>query len=176
MVKREINNEEYEKALADPNNIRVLNAAGVRYSGYLSQEDRDECALKALWRTMQYHQGGRGLKFTSNLHRFMTWECRLELRKLKRLKRQVRTVTLFEETTEPIRESVRASTFDEDLEHVKVRMSLLDVKQRKLVEQYYLDDMSMEEIAAANGTSKEFTRLRIHEAVSRLKYLCMKGL
>jgi RNA polymerase sigma factor (sigma-70 family) len=160
LQKRKISNEEYETALADINNIKIIQKVTSRYTNLIPQDDLKSCALHALWRALTYHDPNRGQKFTTSLWRFTEWECRRELVRQKKKKNTI--------SFSSIEFDVAADGVNEDVVHIRECLTLLPKTDREVLTQYYIDKYTMEEIGKRNGYSKEAARQKINKAVAKL--------
>ncbi len=168
--------EESKKSASD--NRNVLKSVVNRYR-QLNQDERRCCAMKAMWKCLASHEWGRQ-KLTTSLFRFANWECLNELR-LRKSQSDSR-LTLSELPL--VQRHVSIETQDgppedcEDahgrLEMIREHMARLPEKwQRTVIQQYYFENLTHEEIGFRNGGySKEKARLRLEDAMLQLRDLC----
>jgi hypothetical protein len=146
-------------------NRNVISKVGSKYSGLLTDDELKSCGLNALWRCLSYHEDGRGKKFTTSLWTFLEWEYRRELKKKKQ--KTVKTVSLSDH-------DFPLSVSNEDCLALKECIEMLDPDHKLLINQYYSENRTMEEIGRINGYSKEAARQKINKAVSQLRELYLK--
>jgi RNA polymerase sigma factor (sigma-70 family) len=188
-TRRHVTDEEYRLAYeGDPrdpasqasaaDNRNVIAAVLKTYELKLPEDSRQDCGLIALWRALQYHDPKYRQKFTTSLHRFVHWECKRELRRIygrNNSKAGRIFVPLFEETLDLRRPPVDEQR-QQNLEHVRECLDRLpEPSQRRVIEQYYFDGLTMEAVGRANGYSKEAARQKIRRAVAALKEICLAG-
>ena len=155
----------YEDALRDVSNqkvmISVINSFGIR------RDKRQEIMQAAMLRCLQKHDACRGQQFTTSLHRFTRWECQNFIRSAMRAPKMVSLVDI----PEP---AVPVHARQDEIDHIHECLTLLSRKDRVLVQQYYLDNMTLEEIGRKNHYSREAARQNLAKATSRLRRLCCR--
>lgn len=171
--RKNVTNEEFTVALADTNNTNIIRSVCNGYRNILSEDELHSCGLNALWRTLQYHRPEYNQKFTTSLYRFIDWECKREVRRVKNSRKYV-VASLSEQGYDQL------STGDlcekPEVLHLRECISLLPEEwQRTVIRQYYLDNRTMEEIGVINGYSKEAARQKINKAMASLKDICKKA-
>lgn len=165
---REVSDEELQVALKNPNNRAIIKKVGRYYRSVLSYDESYSCGLIALWKTLAKHDPNRGQKFTTSLYRFMKWEC---LRLISRSK--ANRWKLSQEITEDVlRKSNGVSNKSETLEYVREVMGYLREHDRNLINAYYVEGHTIEEIALSMEVAKESARQQLISAFDRLKELC----
>ncbi len=175
--RREISNEEFNAALANEDNIRIIRSVTSGYANVLSKEDRESCGMIALWRTLQYYQPQYNQKLTTSLVRFVRWQCDSELLRQKPKKYEFRPRIPMDQYCEEFDgEPPTMGEYAESLEHIRERMKALPEIEQLVVEQYYFKRMTMDQVGQANGYSKETAREKINKAVANLKSLCLVNL
>ena len=60
-----ISNLEYEEALKNEDNIKIINSVCRKYAKRIDREDLHRCKLIALWDAIKKYNPDRGVKFTS---------------------------------------------------------------------------------------------------------------
>jgi hypothetical protein len=88
-----VTNEEFNIALANKINQKIIKAVTHKYSKIIPPSDLEICGQHALWRCLGYHRDDKGKKFTTSLWTFTEWECNRELRKINRYK-QKKTINI----------------------------------------------------------------------------------
>lgn len=177
-AKRHVRDQEYEAALKNQDNVKVLHGVAANYRNVLSEDELRGCALKALWRALQGHRSVFGQKFTTSLHRFMRWECNREAGGRRRVvsrcpaKSRPQQVRLnIELLAEPDCRQLTAEDVEE-MDHVQTRMALLPEEHREILKQHYLDGMGINDICAARSLSREAVRRRLRRAMDALRRVC----
>lgn len=167
-VRKPVSDEQMRRALADSNNTNIIKKVLKKYIKLIHEDDLDNCGLHALWRALQYHDDAFHQKFTTSLYRFTEWECRRELRRQKNARKH--QVSLGDEIEDA--RSLRAEDQDkrhEEMTYVRECMQLLSQDQRQLVEEYFIEQWTMDEIAALHGMAKESVRQKLDWIVRRLR-------
>ncbi len=168
-MRKKVTNEQFEEAYGttdkltktQQDNRNIMRTVTSRYSALIPAEELHTCALQALWRCLSYHDDTKGQKFTTSLWRFTDWECKRELRR-KHTKKNINTVSVFDFDIEEESESPTA-------ESVRECVALLPAQHKELINQYYFENRTMEEIGRLHNYSKEAARQKIGKAVRRLQ-------
>lgn len=163
---KSITNTEYEDALANPDNRRMIRSVINRFSHILSQDILDNCALHGLWTCLQRFDPKRGT-FLGYLHNCVDWACKREVSKLAK---EHHYDELSEDipTKHPIDDSV-VSFF------AKECLSCLPSKDRRFVIAYYYHNMNYSEIARHYHCSSEWVGRRIKLALKKMKQRIENG-
>lgn len=161
----EITSKTIETAYADSDNFNIIKSVTRQYARVLTKDEQENCGLYALWHTLEKHRNDHPSKqkFTTSLWRHTHWECQTTVRQLKR------TVSLDAIGDRPARQDTEATTTARDC------LAELPKKYRRLLEQYYLQNMSLEEVGTANGFSRETARTLITRAKRKLRRLMEDG-
>lgn len=146
--------------MQNEDNQGIIRTVANKYRSILRPEELDRCGLHGLWRALQYHQDGRGQKFTTSLYRFVDWECKKELNKSNK---QKKTLSLDNIKIDP-----PYSGRSEDNEHLHECLRLLPKSESELVDMYYFRDMTLEEIGRYNKYTKEAARQKLGKAIQKL--------
>lgn len=85
MVK--INSQEFTEAYRDKNNLNIIKYVTKKFGSQLDYDTLIDCGMIGLWNCMFYHDETKS-KFTTNLYRFVMWECRRALKKLEKEKKR----------------------------------------------------------------------------------------
>lgn len=152
--------------MRNEDNQNIIKTVTNKYRAIISIDDLQRCGLHGLWRALQYHQDGRGQKFTTSLYRFVDWECKKEL---NRITKQRKNVSL-----ETIKIDVPYWGPTEDTEHLRECLKLLPKPESQLVDMYYFRDMTLEEIGRNNRYTKEAARQKLNKAVQKLTKIYTK--
>jgi len=143
----------------------------------IDRQDLDTCGLFGLWRALQYHQDGRGQKFTTSLYRFVDWECKKELKK-KQVKaggRKVRSLDADDgKKTFKIDVEDKSIAPAEEAKHLRECLRLLPKSESQLVDMYYFREMTLEQIGRQYGYTKEAARQKLNKAVEKLRKIYTK--
>lgn len=161
---RAVSDAELRQALADENNQRLIRSVTRTYARQLSEEQLENCGMHAVWRTLRKHRHDHpsGQKFTSSLYRFVHWECKKELGRV----RGRRKMTSLEVAPEPTCRAPR-----EEIAELLSCLEQLPDQQQTLLRQYYLSEMSLEKVGQLHGVSIETARLLIGRAERELRCL-----
>jgi RNA polymerase sigma factor (sigma-70 family) len=167
---KDISNETFNQAYFNQDNVALIKSVTNRYSKSLNRDVLYSCGLQGLWKCLRSHEYNHssGQKFTTSLWRFVNWECQRELRK-KMKQGNIITEADIEhdiEVTSPIP--------NPDIEHMKECLTLLPLQYRTLIQEYYLENRTMEEIGKLHNYSKEAARQKINRAVQRLQEIYFK--
>lgn len=173
MVRRTVSNEEFKKAQANKDNQNIINDCLSRYKGIMTDEDLKDCATDALWRCLGYHQDGKGNKFTTSLWTFLLWESSRRLKKINKQK-HVRTINISTIETRSKFE-IETPRLTKDIVNLNEAISSLSDKHKEIIQEYYFDRKTIDEIGYSHGYSKEAARLKIKQAVKELRKLYLAG-
>ncbi len=153
---RTISDKEYEDALANESNRKVMHKAGNKFASLLTEEQLHTCSLYALWRALQNHDSSYGQRFTTTLWRFMHWECGKEVRRPKMRVGLPRPKTVV----------------SEEIIYVNELIDFLEPSQQRLIREYYLEGLSAREIGLRHGCCRETARKRVNKAMAALRERC----
>lgn len=164
MTKKEVSNQDFNEAWGNEDYRNVIRKVTSQYIKVLDYDERLSCGQIALWRCLSYHDEEYGQKFTTSLWRFTEWECRRELRKKKNYSsKNISNSDKFAEA------AVYPNT---QVESIKQCISTMESSEQHIINEYYLQKMTMEQIGKKYGFSKEAARQRIIKAVNKLKEIC----
>jgi len=154
---RKITNEEFEEALAKPDNRKIMNAAAIPYISTISYDELEQCKFLALWRAMQAFKPN-GCKFTSFLFRSVELHCTREVKKQYKNKISVICPTVLP---------------DRRLNHIELAdledaIDSLPDDLRDIIKQRFFDKLTLKEIAQKNKFSGEWANRKIKKALERL--------
>lgn len=173
LIRREVTDEEFNQALANEDNKRLIKSVLRSYRRLIPEDDLECCGLDGLWRCLGYHREGMGNKLTTSLHKFVHWECRRKLKKIMR-EAEHRAINISAIETQDKFE-IPEPTMSSDMVNMLECVSVLREPHRELIKEYYYDQRTMEEIGQRHGYSKEAARQKINRAVKELKKLCLHG-
>jgi RNA polymerase sigma factor (sigma-70 family) len=168
-----VTDAEFRQALSDKNNKNIINSVLSHYYNIIPQDDLESCGLDALWRCLGYHQADKGNKFTTSLWKFTTWECRRKLKEIRRhtLHRVVNISTIEKDDKFDIPEPKQ----NPDIEHLRECINLLPFKDKQIIQEYYFDRYTMEQIGQLHNYSKEAASQKINKAVNKLRKRYKQG-
>jgi RNA polymerase sigma factor (sigma-70 family) len=172
-LRRRVSNEEYKQALANPDNIKVIKSFLGGYRGKIPDADLERCGEDALWRCLSYHEEGRGNKLTTSLWRFLTWECNRELKRITKDKGK-HTITFSTIETKDVFDPADKSD-TEQVRQLRNCLYLLPEEDQNILQKYFFDRMTMQEMADMYGYTKETARNKINKAVAKLRERFMAG-
>ncbi len=153
----EVRNEEFEEALANEDNIKILNHVCKRYTNQISPEDLYTCKLIALWEAIRNFNPEKKVKFTSFLYNWIGWECKRQISRYQKDRRLSTNRYFDKNSTDPNR--------CEFLDFI----DSLPKKLATVLKQRYLYGYTVQEIAERNHYSRETARQYIKKGVQKLK-------
>ncbi len=151
-----ITNQEFETALKNEDNIKIMKAASRKFRRLLSVDEVYNCSLHGLFNALKVNK--LGIKFTTILYSNVNWACLdyLNKNKVKDDRPASSSLDIPVDSNWTIDEYVDG--LPNDLKNV--------------LKQKYEDNMTLFEIGAANGYSYETARQRINHAIDILKKKC----
>ena len=152
-----ITDEEFEKALKNKDNIRIIKSVTKKYSGQLSEETQKSCGLYGLWRCMKNHDDSYGRKFTTSLFVHVEWECKREISAQRR-----KPLVFLGESDDKI-ESLPPNMDASEI------LDCLTENQKKIMHQRFFENMTLQEIGENHGYSKEAARQNINKIIEKLR-------
>lgn len=161
-----ISDEVYAKAWTDIDNTKIMRRAITPFKHILSPDQVIECMQTALLRCLQNHKEGRQ-KFTTSLYRFTKWECYNEVRALLR-QRRLKTVSLDSVSS-------NAYAYDNRPSDILEYIELLDENNRRLIESYFLKNMTLQNIGDRNGYTRKTAHCHVHKALDCLRQLYLES-
>ena len=154
----ECKNLEYEKALENEDYAKILNSVCKKYRFRMDKEDLHRCKLIALWDAIKKFNPDKGVKFTSFLYNCITWECRRQVTQNNKRK----TVPLINEKQQQISSHYELT----DL------INSLPKEYSKVLIQKFFHGYTITEIAKQNNYSRETARIRVNNAIDKLRRKC----
>jgi len=148
---------EFEEALKDEDNIKIINHVCKKYISRISAEDLHRCKLVALWDALRNFDSERKVKFTSFLYNCIDWECKRQLSEYKKAKRISTNLSV-----------------DGDCEDINICETLdwIDSLPEKLaiaIKQKFIYGYTVQEIAKKNNYSRETARQYVQKGIEKLK-------
>jgi RNA polymerase sigma factor (sigma-70 family) len=167
--RRKVSNEEYSQAYENKEYKRVIGRVVGRYVKVLDKDERIIAGLIGLQRCLEYHDESFGQKITTSLWRFTDWECK---RILKAKKSKMKMVN---ESSISIDSLPNTKEVSEETLFVRECLPFLNEIDRKVINQYYFDGRTFEEIGQINGYSKETARKKVNKGLDNLKKIIEKN-
>jgi len=153
-----VTNNEYETALRDVVNLKILNKVRKKYYRLIPQEELERCLLIALWNALRRFNPTKGRKFTSYLYISLEWECCKWITNDKK------------DAQDNNAQHLDSFVSYEKLEYDQFNdiLSVLPKRLSKVIEQKILYNMTFKEIAKKNKYSHETARKRFLEGLGTL--------
>lgn len=172
-TRKEITSEEFSKAWNDKTNQRIVHKVSKWYYKNMPYMDIDSACMRAVTRALEYYNPIHKQKFTSSLYRILKWEINREYKKYK--KYISRNVSLDQGKAKlPKNRHFENVQKKEDIEHILDRMNCMKSDLRIVIRQYYLEQMTLEEVGKANGYCYERARQKLQIAIHQLKQICKR--
>tara|TARA_Y100000034_G_scaffold124865_1_gene173598 strand:- start:473 stop:964 length:492 start_codon:yes stop_codon:yes gene_type:complete len=160
MPEKKIYDEEFDTALKNTHNAKIMNKVCGFYKNIIPKEDLHRCKLVALWKALVKFDPSCGQKFTSYLYNSIKWECQKELYVINKYRRGL---TYNDDLSE---------CFDEDLTEILDAISTLSPKLQDAIKQRFFYGLTMEEIGKKNNYSRETARRYVKRGLEKLKDIC----
>ena len=144
-----IDNETYETALKNHDNLMIMHSAGSCFLNVLETDEIYRCKLIALWEALKSWSPTKGRKFTAFLYQRVHWEC------LKSVHYQNRHRT------------VQVDTLEKEAATDLLLCDILDgltPELKGMVEKRYIYRMTLREIGDEYGYCYETIRKRLKKA------------
>tara|TARA_R100000008_G_C3528043_1_gene137666 strand:- start:75 stop:557 length:483 start_codon:yes stop_codon:yes gene_type:complete len=151
-----------EKLLQDSNIVNIMNAVANRYSKSIDRDEIESIKMTTLWKCIDKYDPNRGAKFTSYLYQQLSFAFKNELKKKKHMLYLDNLQLDFIRSNSTYRDSSREFTD---------AITGLPDEVSKILKQRFIGNMTMVEIANANGYSRETARRRLKTAIK----LCKKS-
>lgn len=148
-----MSNEEYEKAVRNEDNARIISAAVDGYRGLIDAHDLESLKNVSLWRALQKYNPDKHMKWTTYLYAYVNWRCRAYLYSKRNSKKNIKTIN-FEDGFVEKTYSLPKENFDEITE------CLCD-EDKKLLKYKFVDKMTLAEIGAIYGYTVERVRQKL---------------
>lgn len=164
-----VTNDDYERAYNDLDNQRIMLAASSSFVNKLTPEARAEQMRIALFRCLLKFDPSRGKKFTTSLFEYTKWACLNAVRDRKRIKhRSMISIEDQPEPTSPINPN------QEDIDHIRECMGFLNPRDRSIIDQYYIQNMTLDEIGKSNAYTRQAASQNLTRATQRLRRICCR--
>ena len=160
-----------EKLLKDSNIVNIMNAVANRYNRSIDRDEIESIKMITLWKCIDKYDPTRGAKFTSYLYQQLSFALKNELKK-KRDMVYLDNVQLdfFGHGGGRSTKNLRSkSPFVDHRREFTDVLTGLPEDVSGILKQRYIGNMTMIEIARANGYSRETARRRLKRAVKICK-------
>jgi len=148
-----------ENYLKNPDVVNIMNAVSNKYSKSIDLDEIDSIKMLTLWKCIKKFDPDRGAKFTSYLYQQLSFAFKNELKKKKQM--WYRDNVQIDGTTSN-------DSYDSFVEF-RDTISGLPEEVSTILQQRFLGNMTMVEIARANGYSRETARRRLKTAIKICK-------
>ena len=159
MKRNEISDAEFNEALENKDNVRIMNSVCSRYRKSIPYEEIERCKMISLWEALRAFAPNGVKKFTSFLYTRTDWECKRQISAMKR-GQKIKALE-FKESLYVL--------LNKDTIEIEDIISNLNSKYKKVIEQRFFYRMTMEEIAKENNYSRETARRYIIQALEKIK-------
>ena len=159
-----ITDEEFQIALDNIDNKKVINKVRSRFARCLSFDELKQCGLEGLWRALKSHDTTYGRKFTSSLYQFVEWECQRAINKLNHT----------HATCEALMVDIPVE--DTQLQHgvlLRDLLEYLDNTSRNIIVDRYIYNYTLKEIAAKYGYTSSGVKYIIKKTLKQLRKIAV---
>ena len=165
-----------ENLLKDSNIVNIMNAIANRYIKSIDPDEIESIKMITLWKCRDKYDPDRGAKFTSYLYQQLSFAFRNELKKKRRML-YLDNLTLDIFGSVGIRQAPRSASRradhsrsfkNHDTEFGDLIAGLPE-DVSNILQQRFIGNMTMVEIANANGYSRETARRRLKRAIKICK-------
>lgn len=151
-------NKKFEDKWNDTNVRNIMNKVSNRYKLNIDFDDIESIQMQTLWKCIEKYDPSRGTKFTSYVYQQLSYALKNKVKK----KRVEYNVEEFDKVD---------SNYSNKLEVMDI-MCGLDNDTSEIIEQRFYHNMTMKEIGAANGYSRETARRKLKNAIKLCKSVC----
>ena len=141
----------FEDCLKDTNITNIIHTVSNKFIKAIDPHELSSIAMVTLWRCVEKYDNTRGTKFTSYLYQQLLYAFKNELKKKK---------------PEFCSDSLEKISNNKSEHEAFEILNSLPTKTKTLLEQRYYHNMTMSEIAEANGYSRETARRRLKNAIN----------
>ena len=145
----------FEDYLNDTNIVNIMNKVASRYKRAIDLDEIESIKMLTLWKCVDKYDPERGAKFTSYLYQQLQWALKNKLKKKK-----------IEYGCDNIEKTDSGAKIAMEARDV---MLGLDPEVQNILSQRFFYNMTMVEIAQANGYSRETARRRLKTAIKICK-------
>lgn len=164
----------FEDYLNDPNIKNIIRSVSNRYP-YIDQDERSSIGMLTLWKCIDKYDNKKGTKFTSYLYQQLSYAFKNELKKKRpefavdNLDGVVHRSYCLSTSSSEDRKRNRTPKRTLEISEAKIdsfdMLSGLPEQCQSILQQRYFKNMTMAEIANANGYSRETARRRLKKAI-----------
>lgn len=149
--------ETFKKYMSDGSIIAIMNSVCNRYRRSIDLDQIDSIKNNILWKCVDTYDESFGAKFTSYLYQQISFACRNELKKKNK---EFCTENISQNTVDP--KAYYGGSISEVVDG-------LPKESADIIIQRFIYNMTMIEIAKANGYSRETARRKVSKAVKIYK-------
>jgi RNA polymerase sigma factor (sigma-70 family) len=154
-----ITDDQFKEALSDSNNTKIMNKVSSKYINSIGYDELESEKLIVLWECLETYDPDRKKKFTSFLYQKLDWRYKKILREKRRQK-----FLFYDNFDGKIKDN------DQNIENkIKIYTDGLPSHLTKVIIQYYLYNMTIEEIGNKNHYSRETARRLIKKAIGKIR-------
>tara|TARA_Y100000296_G_C5179860_1_gene263094 strand:- start:19034 stop:19501 length:468 start_codon:yes stop_codon:yes gene_type:complete len=146
----------FEDYWNNPDIKNIMNKVCIKYRRGIDLDELESIKMVTLWKCIAKYDPSRKTKFTSFLYQHLTFACKNQLKKKK-----------LEYSCDNI-ETMDHRNFNTGIGYLVEGMP---EKPAKVLQQRYVDNMTMNEIGRENGYSRETARRRVISAIQLCKNL-----
>tara|TARA_R110002020_G_scaffold71388_4_gene184431 strand:+ start:674 stop:1153 length:480 start_codon:yes stop_codon:yes gene_type:complete len=139
--------------------VNIMNAVANKYCKAIDLDEIESIKMLTLWKCSKKFDPEKGAKFTSYLYQQLSFAFKNELKKKK---------NIWYRDNNQIDMSKPNDKYDTSVEFNDTISGLPD-EVNKILQQRFLGNMTMVEIAEANGYSRETARRRLKSAIKICK-------
>ena len=154
-----VTDQEFETALEDSNNRRIMNKVSSRYINSIRYDELESEKLVVLWECLKTYDPTRKKKFTSFLYQKLDWRYKKIIREKKRKTLILHDNLDTKNTSDYVDPEQKIQNYTDGLPH----------HLTKVIVQYYLYNMTIEEIGNQTHFSRETARRPIKKAVGQIR-------
>lgn len=165
-TKRIVSDEEMRAALADKNNMKIINKVIGKYKKLKDKETIRQLQYITLWRALSYYDAKFNQKFTTSLWRFAEWECKRELAKIYNRQNQVKMVSLDKI------EGSSSFSYDGDAEYgilLEECLQSIPSQYREIIGEVVVNGRTPQELSVLYNVSAEAIRQKIAKGRKYIK-------
>ena len=151
--------DKIENYLRNADIVNIMNAVSNKYSKSIDLDEIESIKMLTLWKCIEKYDADRGAKFTSYLYQQLSFAFKNELKKKK---------NIWYRDNNQIDTSNPNDKYDTSVEFNDT-ISGLPYEVNKILQQRFLGNMTMVEIAQENGYSRETARRRLKSAIKICK-------
>jgi RNA polymerase sigma factor (sigma-70 family) len=151
--------KEFEQKWNDNDIINIMNRVSNRFNKNIDPDDIESIKMNTLWKCIIKYDDSRGTKFTSYLYQQLSYAYKNKVTKKRK-----------EFNCTHIMEKIDTKQLEYN-EYFDITRGY-DLSDTHILDQKFLQNMTMKEIGKANGYSRETARRRLKNAVKKCKNTC----